>query len=1319
MDMFIMMCIVLNTICMAMDHHKMDGAFLSFLDYSNKFFTAIFTCEMLVKVIALDPFFYFQERWNIFDAFIVLLSFIEIAVSKINGLSVFRSLRLLRVFKLAKSWPTMKSLMKIIGNTIGALGNLTVILVVIVFIFAIVGMQLFKEIYNDEHVKAILPEKVPLRWHTKNFWHSFLIVFRILCGEWIENMWICMKLSENDYICIIFFLVVLVFGNLVVLNLFLALLLSSFSADLFQTDDDKEMTNLKMAMKQVRSGFSHAGASVSDVVWHIIYGRPSLPSENGLDMEDVKAPACRPTDGLAQQDVKTLANMQCMTNGMGVMQLALGGRPSLMNVPIAQPENDSLDDEEKMPPEQISNTHYITVAIDAPKPDCDLLEGVTATSMCRCVPDVGRMSSHVWITFRKTCYVVVEHQCFETFIIFMILLSSGVLACEDVYIEKRKVLKTILVKADIFFTYIFLLEMLLKLIAYGFHKYFKSFWCCLDLFIVVISVTSLVAHWLGIDKLSAIKNLRTLRAIRPLRALSRFEGMRVVVNALVGAIPSIANVLLVCLIFWLVFSIVGVNSFKGRFHKCVDEAFVPLNSSIIKNRTQCIQHGGYEWINAPVHFDNVLYGYLALLQVATFKGWMEIMYDAVDATTVEEQPEFEKDVYYYAYFVFFIVFGTFFILNLFIGVIIDNFNQQKKKFGGEDIFLTEEQKKYHHALKKLGNKKPVKPIPPPKNKLQRLIFHLVSNQKFEITIMVLIFLNMLTMVVETDPQAKTKEDVLYYFNMTFIGIFTMECLLKLIGQRQYFFTLSWNIFDLVIVVISIFDLAMEKTLELFTLEPTIFRVIRLFRIGRILRLFRGAQGIRTLLFALLMSLPALFNIGLLLFLIMYIFSIFGMSQFSLLKHRHGIDDMFNFETFCGSMLCLFQITTSAGWDKLLLPTLDKNCDENKHHAGVTTYVGDCGKPAIGIAYFVSYIIISFLVVVNMYIAIILENFNVAKEESKEPLSEDDFELFFETWGKFDPQATNLISYSKLPDFLDKLEPPLRVPKPNQLFIGAKDLPMDAQDCIHCLDIICTLTQNVLGDSANNNELRQEMEKRFAGEDEQSMARQIVTSTFQRQKYDKAAIIIQKAVRKRQLVAKLVALAKKPNIANDPSKLMLLCQSQGINIIATAASPSGSEGDGAAISSPCSRDDIPPTTQSGTGIQKKQADILLSNVEHCQTDISLSDSKNGSLEELQHNRTTPLSSKLENGETASSLSGITEEGRKTTSSTGSEDHTIISLSRESMDSSTVTSPSDSEDSTIPSSSGLEDNTITSLSSESSDSSIVNSPSGSSDNSTVSL
>uniref|UniRef100_A0A672QNA3 Ion transport domain-containing protein n=1 Tax=Sinocyclocheilus grahami TaxID=75366 RepID=A0A672QNA3_SINGR len=340
-------------------------------------------------------------------------------------------------------------------------------------------------------------------------------------------------------------------------------------------------------------------------------------------------------------------------------------------------------------------------------PDACFTPGCVQRFPC-CQVDVEKGMWKKWWLLRQTCYNIVEHSWFESFIIFMILLSSGALAFEDIYLNTRKTVKTVLEFADKVFTYIFILEMLLKWVAYGFAKYFTNLWCWLDFIIVDVSLISLVANALDYQDLGAIKSLRTLRAFRPLRALSRFEGMRVVVNALLGAIPSIMNVLLVCLIFWLIFSIVGVNFFAGKFSECVNiTSDKRMSITDINNKTECdLWPEELRWRKVKINFDNVGSGYLALLQVATFKGWMPIMYAAIDSRKVEEQPEYEVNLYMYIYFVIFIILGAFFTLNLFIGVIIDNFNQQKKKI--------KEQKKYYNAMKKLGSKKPQKPIPRPK-----------------------------------------------------------------------------------------------------------------------------------------------------------------------------------------------------------------------------------------------------------------------------------------------------------------------------------------------------------------------------------------------------------------------------------------------------------------------------------------------------------------------------------------------------------------------------------------------------------------------------
>uniref|UniRef100_A0A8C1RMG5 Sodium channel protein n=1 Tax=Cyprinus carpio TaxID=7962 RepID=A0A8C1RMG5_CYPCA len=1117
LDLTITICIVLNTLFMALEHYPMTDEFNRMLSVGNLVFTGIFTAEMVLKIIALDPYYYFQQGWNIFDSLIVSLSLMELGLSNVEGLSVLRSFRLLRVFKLAKSWPTLNTLIKIIGNSVGALGNLTLVLAIIVFIFAVVGMQLFGKNYESCVCKISKDCTLP-RWHMKDFFHSFLIVFRVLCGEWIETMWDCMEVAGQP-LCILVFMLVMVIGNLVVLNLFLALLLSSFSADnLSSPDEDGEMNNLQIAIARIQRGMLWLRQALCDFF-------------NG----NFKRRRQKAKEAKAMLKLKRLSQQTHWAEGNGTAVIERAAEddsymtnPNLtISVPIAPgesdvefPEEDDDEDEEEEEEED--------EASESEEEEREETKPVKAMDPENCLPDfclrhfkccdinTSEGLGRAWWHLRKTCYQIVEHSWFESFIIFMILLSSGALAFEDIYIEQRKVVKVVLEYADKIFTYIFILEMTLKWIAYGFRKYFTNYWCWLDFLIVDVSLVSLVANTLGYSDFAAIKSLRTLRALRPLRALSRFEGMRVVVNALIGAIPSIMNVLLVCLIFWLIFSIMGVNLFAGKFGRCVNRTGFIFNSSFINNKSECLEMNStqYYWTKVKVNFDNVGAGYLALLQVATFKGWMEIMYAAVDSRSVK-QPIKENSLYMYLYFVIFIIFGSFFTLNLFIGVIIDNFNQQKRKIRGQDIFMTEEQKKYYNAMKKLGTKKPQKPIPRPTNSIQGFFFDLVSKQAFDIMIMLLIILNMVTMMVETDEQSPSIEYILYYVNLAFIVVFTTECIIKLIALRCYFFTVSWNIFDFVVVILSIVGIVLADIIEKYFVSPTLFRVIRLARIGRILRLIRGAKGIRTLLFALMMSLPALFNIGLLLFLVMFIYAIFGMANFAYVKRQAGIDDMFNFETFGNSMICLFQITTSAGWDNLLSPILNNSpeeCDPNVPHTG-TNVRGNCGNPSVGITFFVTYIIISFLIVVNMYIAIILENFSVATEESTEPLSEDDFEMFYEVWEKFDQEATQFIEYSKLSDFADSLSEPLRITKPNKIKLISMDLPMVSGDKIHCLDILFAFTKRVLGESDEMDALKQQMEEKFMMANPSKISYEPITTTLRRKQEEVSAIMIQRSYRR--------------------------------------------------------------------------------------------------------------------------------------------------------------------------------------------------------------
>uniref|UniRef100_A0A182M232 Sodium channel protein n=1 Tax=Anopheles culicifacies TaxID=139723 RepID=A0A182M232_9DIPT len=682
-----------------------------------------------------------------------------------------------------------------------------------------------------------------------------------------------------------------------------------------------------------------------------------------------------------------------------------------------------------------------------------------------------------WYRFRQFILQYVDTPAFEWFVLVLIFASSITLCFEDIHLDKNKDLKRILYWTNLVFCLIFIIEMFLKWIALGFTKYFSSFWTILDFVIVFVSVFSLLIE--ENENLKVLRSLRTLRALRPLRAISRWQGMRIVVNALMYAIPSIFNVLLVCLVFWLIFSIMGVQFFGGKFFKCVDEDGELL----------------------PIH--------------ATFEGWMEVMADAVDARGVDLQPQREANLYAYLYFVIFIVCGSFFTLNLFIGVIIDNFNMLKKKYEGGvlEMFLTESQKHYYTAMKKLGRKKPQKVIKRPINQFLAMFYDLSNSRRFEIAIFVLIFLNMLTMGIEHYDQPHAVFFVLEVSNAFFTTVFGLEAIVKIVGLRYHYFTVPWNVFDFLLVLASIFGILMEDIMIDLPISPTLLRVVRVFRIGRILRLIKAAKGIRKLLFALVVSLPALFNIGALLALITFIYAIIGMSLFGHVRQQGALDDMVNFETFGRSMQLLFRLMTSAGWNDVLesLMIQPPDCEL----ALDFSINGDCGHPLLAITYFTSFIIISYMIVINMYIAIILENFNQAHQEEEIGIVEDDLEMFYIRWSKYDPHAGQFIHFNQLSDFIASLDPPLGIPKPNTVALVSFNLPISKGNKIHCLDILHALVKHVLGhveETDNFKQLQDQMDQKFKKQFPTRKELEIVSSTRIWKRQEKAAKTIQTAFR---------------------------------------------------------------------------------------------------------------------------------------------------------------------------------------------------------------
>ncbi|KAB1279293.1 Sodium channel protein type 7 subunit alpha [Camelus dromedarius] len=1025
------------------------------LSIGNLVFIGIFTTEMIFKIIAMHPYGYFQVGWNIYDSLIVFHGLAEFYVTSFHGLAVFRSFRVLRIFKLGKYWPTFSILMLTLSNSLVALKDLVLLLFTFTFFSAVVGLKLFGSNYKECVCNIDEGCQLP-RWHMHDFFHSFLNVFRILCGEWIETLWDCFKVA-SQFSCIPFYMMVILIGNLLILYLFLALVSSFSSYKAATMEENNEAKNLQHAIARIKKGINY-------VLSKILCKKQNVLEETMDNISDIYI-----KENISDHTLSELSNTQDFlkdkekSNGTKKNTVTENESQSLIpspsvseTVPIASEESDienpdnkeiqskSGDGSSKEKVKQSSSSECSTVDIAISEEEEMVYEHEKPKHLKN---GYGRRSSSaqisreskkgkIWQNIRKTCCKIVENNCFKGFIGLVTLLSMGALAFEDIYIDQRKTIKILLEYADMIFTYIFILEMLLKWMAYGLKAYFTNGWYKLDFLVVIVFCLSLIGK-----SREELKPLMSIKFLRALRVLSQFERMKVVVRALIKTTLPTLNVFLVCLMIWLAFSIIGIHLFAGTFYECIDptsgERF-PISE--VMNRSQCeslVFNESMSWVNAKLNFDNVGISFLSLLQVATFNGWITIMNSAVDSSG---------------------------------------------------------------------------------NKFQGFIFDLVTHQGFNVIIMVLTCFQAITIMIQSDEQSPKMDVALYWSHSVFVMLYTGECVLKLIAFHCNYFTSAWNIFDFMVVVFSITGLFLPLMVGYYLVPPSLVQLILLSRIIHILRPEKGPKVFHDLLLPLMLCLPAVLNISLLIFLIMFVYAIFGMYNFAYVKKEAGINDVSNFETFGSSMLCLFQVTIFAGWDGMLNAIFNSqgsDCDPDKINPG-TQVRGDCGNPFVGVIYFVSYILISWLIIVNLYIVVVMEFLNMASKKKAKTLSEDDFRKFFQVWKRFDPDRTQYIDSSKLSDFAAALDPPLFMAKPNKGQLVAMDLPMAVGDRIHCLDILLALTKRVVGKDVKMEKVLSEIESGFMLANPFKITYEPITTTLKRKQEAVSATIIQRAYKSYRL-----------------------------------------------------------------------------------------------------------------------------------------------------------------------------------------------------------
>jgi hypothetical protein len=197
------------------------------------------------------------------------------------------------------------------------------------------------------------------------------------------------------------------------------------------------------------------------------------------------------------------------------------------------------------------------------------------------------------------------------------------------------------------------------------------------------------------------------------------------------------------------------------------------------------------------------------------------------------------------------------------------------------------------------------------------------SRTFEVFILVCIFLNSCVLAINWYDQSRLVDDILNYINYGFAIIFTLEAILKLIalGCRTYFRS-GGNIFDIVIVITSIVSSVVSLMLEIDFGASTTF--IRALRISRVLKFVQKAKQIRVILDTFTFVLPALTNIGGLLVLFLYIFSILGVFLFSEVKLQNWLDEHANFQSFGTAFLTLLRCSTGEAWNSIMVDTMRHN-----------------------------------------------------------------------------------------------------------------------------------------------------------------------------------------------------------------------------------------------------------------------------------------------------------------------------------------------------------------------------------------------------------
>merc|ERR1719313_3209602 len=469
----------------------------------------------------------------------------------------------------------------------------------------------------------------------------------------------------------------------------------------------------------------------------------------------------------------------------------------------------------------------------------------------------------------------------------------------------------------------------------------------------------------------------------------------------------------------------------------------------------CNERGGL-WLNFNQNFDNVGVAMLTLFEISTTEGWVDTMYAGTDGVEPHTTPYRDYNTWYAWFFVAFIFVGSFFILNLCVGVIVDNFESLKAD-GNDGTMLTDMQKQWLEARKACSKEKlyfgltHLEVLSAPR----RAVYFIVMDSRFENFVMACIIGNTAVMAVHKFPSWELTVPgytvAVTALSAFFNFIFCVEAALKIFALHSNYFSDYWNDFDFSCVAAAIFAyIARALGYNL----GTAMSAIRLFRIARLFRLLRFLKGLNKLFNAFLDSIPKLTNVALVLLLMLLLFSLMGMTMFGKV-HWHSPHDVHaNFSDFPRALLTLLRCMTGEGWNEIMHsvmraedyfgPTLLQPCVYDLEVSADTWEPQlfekciyerpiECGPWYFAVLFFVLYTCLLTFVILNLFVAVVLEGFDGDSGGDEQII----VEKCCEVWRRYDVNLTMMIPMMSAAPFIEEVQAELG----SHLSVRQRTIPM--------------------------------------------------------------------------------------------------------------------------------------------------------------------------------------------------------------------------------------------------------------------------------------